>query len=66
MKQSCAEGHDRLTEVGSDVTARANVIRTSPVPGPHGPDGYAVNDQAQFASILAKGFANLFAGLFAK
>ncbi len=60
-------GHNGLTEVGSDVAARANVTCTRPVPGPVvGPRGYAVNNQAQFASILAKGFANLIAGLFAK
>jgi hypothetical protein len=59
-------GHNGLTEVGSDVAARANVTCTRPIPGPViGPDGYAVNDQAHFASDLAKGFANRFASQFA-
>jgi hypothetical protein len=49
-------GHNGLTEVGSDVAARANVTCTRPVPCPFvGQDGYAVNDQALFASNLAKG-----------
>jgi hypothetical protein len=53
-EQSCAIGHNGLTEVGSDVTAWANVMCTRPVPGLPRPYGYAVNNQAQFASNLAK------------
>jgi len=51
-------GHNGLTEVGSDVAARANVTCTRPVPCPFVGHGYAVNDQALFARILAKYFAN--------
>jgi hypothetical protein len=62
---SCAIGHNGLTEVGSDVTAWANVMCTRPVPGLQGPYGYAVNNQALFANIFAKLRDNL-AKVFAR